>query len=151
MVRTALLVGNPTAQSGKARAGIDRALAGLASRGVRAMPLPTEPAGRTVGLVQAAITRERPDLVVAFGGDGTFNEVARGILAEAGADGPAPPVRSPTTMGMLAMGTANDQARSFGMRPGWGATVSRRWASTARRRGPSGRSSRAWPGRGRTG
>lgn len=118
MMRSALLVGNPTAQSGKARAGIDRALAGLAARGVRAVLLPTEPAGRTVALVQAAIGRERPDVVIAFGGDGTFNEVARGILAEASADGTAPPARTPATMGMLAMGTANDQARSFGMRPG---------------------------------
>lgn len=118
MFRTAILVGNPTAQSGRARAGIDRALEGLAARGVRATLLPTEPGGRTVGLVRDAIARERPDVVIAFGGDGTFNEVARGILAEAGAEGRGAPAHAPTTLGMLAMGTANDQARSFGMTPG---------------------------------
>lgn len=114
----ALLVGNPSAQSGRAREGLSRALAGLAARDVTATLLATEPAGRTVGLVKDAIARERPDLVIAFGGDGTFNEVARGILAAAGADGRAAPAQRPVTMGMLAMGTANDQARSFGMRPG---------------------------------
>jgi diacylglycerol kinase family enzyme len=45
---------------------------------------------------------------VYLGGDGTFNEVARGILAS----------RRALPMGMLPMGTANDQGRSFGLRPG---------------------------------
>lgn len=117
-MRRALLVGNPTAQSGRAKVGIERALEGLARRGVAATLLPTEPAGRTVGLVRDAVGRTHPDVVIAFGGDGTFNEVARGILAEAGADRAHAPLHTPTTMGMLAMGTANDQARSFGMRAG---------------------------------
>jgi diacylglycerol kinase family enzyme len=117
-MRTALLVGNPTAQSGKAQEGIDRALAGLAGRGVAATLLPTEPDRRTVALVRDAVADRRPDVVIAFGGDGTFNEVASGILAEARADGHEAPTHAPATMGLLAMGTANDQARSFGMRPG---------------------------------
>lgn len=118
MIRTALLVGNPSAQSGKARHALDRALEGLGRRGVRTELLATEPAGRTVTLVRDAVARARPDVVIAFGGDGTFNEVARGILAEAGADGPGAPARPPVTMGMIPMGTANDQGRSFGLLPG---------------------------------
>ncbi|MBX3269916.1 MAG: hypothetical protein KF729_06625 [Sandaracinaceae bacterium] len=103
-----LLVGNPTAQSGKAAGYLERALAGLASRGVEARLLPTEPAGRTVGLVTRAVDAERPDVVVYLGGDGTFNEVARGLLAATH--------RAP--LGMLPMGTANNQGRSLGVRPG---------------------------------
>lgn len=103
-----LLVGNPTAQSGKAAGYIERALAGLKERGVEARLLPTEPAGRTVGLVTRAVEAERPDVVIYLGGDGTFNEVARGLLA-ASVDVP---------LGMLPMGTANNQGRSLGVRPG---------------------------------
>jgi diacylglycerol kinase family enzyme len=118
MIRTVLLVGNPSAQSGRAQEGIERAMAGLSARGARPTLLPTEPAGRTVDLVRDAVARERPDAVVAFGGDGTFNEVARGILAEASADRLATPHHEPATLGMLPMGTANDQGRSFGLEPG---------------------------------
>ena len=101
-----LLVGNPTAQSGKAAGYLERALDGLRERGVEARLLPTEPAGRTVGLVTRAVEAERPDVVVYLGGDGTFNEVARGLLA-ASVDVP---------LGMLPMGTANNQGRSLGVR-----------------------------------
>ncbi len=110
---THLLVGNPTAQSGKAAGYLERALAGLRERGVDARLLPTEPAGRTVGLVTRAVEAERPDVVIYLGGDGTFNEVARGLLAARG--GATPP------LGMLPMGTANNQGRSLGVRPGPGA------------------------------
>lgn len=103
-----LVVGNPTAWSGKAEAYLSRAIDGLARRGHRAELVPSEPEGRTVALVREAIERLAPDVVVYLGGDGTFNEVARGILASS--------ARPP--LGMLPMGTANDQGRSLGVRPG---------------------------------
>ena len=103
-----LLFGNPTAQSGKAAAYLERAITQLEARGVEATLIHTEPEGRTVGVVTRAIEDRAPDVVVYMGGDGTFNEVARGILAS--------PRRPP--LGMLPMGTANDQGRSFGLRPG---------------------------------
>lgn len=103
-----LLVGNPSAQSGKAAAAIARARELLGASGQEVISLATEPAGRTPGLVARAIEEQRPDVVDCLGGDGTFNEVARGILAS----GVAVP------MGMMPMGTANDQGRSFGLEPG---------------------------------
>lgn len=103
-----LLVGNPTAQSGKARSYLDRAKASLEARGVPTRLIPTEPEGRTVPLITAAIEADAPDVVVYMGGDGTFNETARGILLSS---------RRPP-LGMLPMGTANDQGRSYGLRPG---------------------------------
>jgi diacylglycerol kinase family enzyme len=103
-----LVVGNPSAQSGAAKAHLERAISGLTRRGARAELLATEPHGRTVGLVERAIRDRDPRVVVYLGGDGTFNEVARGILASGR--------RVP--LGMLPMGTANDQGRSLGVRPG---------------------------------
>ncbi len=104
-----LLVGNPTAQSGRAADHLDRTAASVRARGSRVRLLATEPAGRTVGLVTSAIEELRPDVVLTFGGDGTFNEVARGILAAPG---------DPVPLGMLPMGTANNQGRSFGLGAG---------------------------------
>lgn len=103
-----LVVGNPTAQSGGAKAHLERAVDGLKQRGVRAELLASEPQGRTVALVKNAVERKKPRVVVYLGGDGTFNEVARGILAAS----------EPVPLGMLPMGTANDQGRSLGVRPG---------------------------------
>lgn len=106
--RKHLLVGNPSAQSGRAAEAIVRARALLESHGADVVTIATEPGGRTPSLVARAIAAHGPDIVDCLGGDGTFNEVARGIL-ESG-------VRVP--MGMMPMGTANDQGRSFGLEPG---------------------------------
>lgn len=106
--RQAVLFGNPSAQSGRAAAAIDTAVRALAGLGVEARVVPTEPDGRTPPLVARIVAERRPDLVLELGGDGTFNEVARGVLSS-GADVP---------LGMFPMGTANDQGKSFGMQPG---------------------------------
>jgi diacylglycerol kinase family enzyme len=103
-----LLFGNPSAQSGRAKDAIVAARTMLAARGVDVVAMSTEPHGRTPALVTRAILEHAPDAVLALGGDGTFNEVARGILAS-GRD---------VHMGMIPMGTANDQGRSFGLKPG---------------------------------
>jgi diacylglycerol kinase family enzyme len=109
----ALLVGNPSAQSGEAARSIARARDALSARGLSVEVVHTQPEGRTPDAVARAITtRERagqgPDLVCSLGGDGTFNEVARGILAS-GRELP---------MGLFPMGTANDQGKSFGIAAG---------------------------------
>lgn len=101
-------MGNPSAQSGKAAAAIERAKELLVAHGHEVTVIATEPAGRTPALVTRAIAEHAPDVVDCLGGDGTFNEVARGIL-ESGLAIP---------MGMMPMGTANDQGRSFGLEPG---------------------------------
>lgn len=102
-----LLVGNPTAQSGKNQERIQTALDGLRARGVAASLLPTKPRGGTIADVRHAIDAGGVDVVIAMGGDGTFREVAAGIVGSARRDDVA--------MGMLPTGTANDQGKSFGL------------------------------------
>ncbi|MBN8614082.1 MAG: hypothetical protein J0L92_26020 [Deltaproteobacteria bacterium] len=108
MADRALLVGNPSAQSGQAARSIARAAELLGASGIEVTVVHSEPEGRTPAVVAAAIARHAPDLVCALGGDGTFNEVARGLLAS-GRDVP---------MGLFPMGTANDQGKSFGIAAG---------------------------------
>ncbi len=100
-----LLVGNPTAQSGKNAERIDEARKLLERHGVRHDFLSTSPGGKTVGDVAKALAGGSYGAVVAMGGDGTFAEVARGLLQSG--------LRIP--MGLLPTGTANDQGKSFGM------------------------------------
>jgi diacylglycerol kinase family enzyme len=108
-----VLFANPTAQSGRARDAIRIAEDNLAAAGVPHRFVATEPAGGTVEVVRRAIDDDGARVVIAMGGDGTFAEVAKGALAS----GHAPRV----AMGMLPMGTANDQGKSFGLADGAGA------------------------------
>ena len=110
MSATHLLVGNPTAQSGKNAERIEKARSFFAENGVTCDFLATEPAGRTIGVVRDAIDRGAHRVVVYMGGDGTFREVASGILGSRRKDD--------VSMGMLPTGTANDQGRSFGLEAG---------------------------------
>ena len=100
-----LLVGNPTAQSGKAEARIQAALAAMDQRGWQVALLETLPEGRTVAAVAQAVDAGTADVVVYLGGDGTFAEVAKGLLS----------AKRVVPMGMLPSGTANNQGRSFGV------------------------------------
>ncbi len=102
-----LLVGNPTAQSGRNAERIEQAQSFLAEHDVATDLLATEPAGGTVGAVRKALDGGSYDCVIAMGGDGTFREVATGLLECSRTDEVA--------MGMLPTGTANDQGRSFGL------------------------------------
>jgi diacylglycerol kinase family enzyme len=104
---THLVVGNPTAQSGRNRERIDLALALLKDAGVAAELLPTLPGGKTVGAVRAALEAGAYEVVVAMGGDGTFREVAAGLYTSKR--------REAVALGMLPTGTANDQGKSFGL------------------------------------
>jgi diacylglycerol kinase family enzyme len=104
---THLLVGNPTAQSGKNQERIDRALAAFAKAGVAAELLPTLPGGATIGAVTRALDGGAFRVVIAMGGDGTFREVAAGLCRSAR--------KEDVALGMLPTGTANDQGKSFGL------------------------------------
>jgi diacylglycerol kinase family enzyme len=108
----AVLVANPTAQSGKAADWIRSARALLDEYGIAHRFVATEPEGRTIGKVREVVD-EGHRVIVEMGGDGTFAEVAKGILASEHGGGVA--------MGMLPMGTANDQGKSFGLASGAGA------------------------------
>lgn len=104
---THLLVGNPTAQSGRNAERIKLAVRLLSERGVICDVLATQPEGRTIGLVQAALDGGAYRCVISMGGDGTFREVASGLLQSKRRDDLA--------LGMLPTGTANDQGKSFGL------------------------------------
>ena len=108
-----LLVGNPTAQSGKNQERIDRALALLEGAGITADLLPTLPGGKTIGAVRAALEAGPYRAVIAMGGDGTFREVAAGLYTSSR--------REEVALGMLPTGTANDQGKSFGLQADDGA------------------------------
>jgi diacylglycerol kinase family enzyme len=103
---THLLVGNPTAQSGRNRERIEQALALLREAGIVAELLPTLPGGKTQEAVRAALDAGAHEAVIAMGGDGTFREVAAGLYTSAR--------REQVPLGMLPTGTANDQGKSFG-------------------------------------
>lgn len=100
-----LLVGNPTAQSGRNAQRIDEARRLMDGWGLRHDFLATRSGGRTVGDVARALQGGVYETVISMGGDGTFAEVGKGLIQSG--------VRIP--MGMLPTGTANDQGRSFGM------------------------------------
>jgi diacylglycerol kinase family enzyme len=101
----AILVANATAQSGKASGRIDTTLERMRARGWDPEFLATEPDGATVVTLRDRMASEQYDAVVYMGGDGTFREVAKAILAAGGTQ----------HMGMLPSGTANDQGKSFGV------------------------------------
>jgi diacylglycerol kinase family enzyme len=109
----AVLVANPTAASGKASDWILTARALLDEAHVPHRFVATEPEGRTIERVREAIDDGGARVVIYMGGDGTFAEVAKGILRSAHA--------SEIAMGMLPTGTANDQGKSFGLAAGPGA------------------------------
>lgn len=102
-----LLVSNPTAQSGKNVERIQLAVQLLKARGVHCDVLATEPAGKTIRLVQDALDCGPYRCVISMGGDGTFREVASGLMECHR--------REEIALGMLPTGTANDQGRSFGL------------------------------------
>jgi diacylglycerol kinase family enzyme len=108
----AVLVANPTAQSGKAAEWIRIARALLDEAKIAHRFVPTEPAGKTIDRVREVID-DGSRVVIYMGGDGTFAEVAKGVFAS----------KHPAScaMGMLPTGTANDQGKSFGLDSGPGA------------------------------
>lgn len=110
--KTTLLVANPTARTGKAAAGIERAMTGLREVGLEPEFFPTLPEGETVAALADRLEREDVARVVYLGGDGTFAESAKGIILARERSGVDVP------LGMLPMGTANDQGRSFGIAAG---------------------------------
>ena len=68
----------------------------------------TVPAGGTAPAVTERLSRDDVDVVIYLGGDGTFHEVASGVMAH----------QPRLPLGMLPSGTANDQGLSFGIQRG---------------------------------
>ncbi|MGB1276803.1 MAG: diacylglycerol/lipid kinase family protein [Nannocystaceae bacterium] len=107
-----LLVGNPTAHSGKAGKAIKAAMNGLERARLRPEFFPTLPEGATVAALSQRLETGDIARVIYLGGDGTFAETAKGIILARERYGVDVP------LGMLPMGTANDQGRSFGVQAG---------------------------------
>ena len=88
MERRYLLVGNPSAQSGKGLGRIDAVLRVLRDYGLDVQFLRTRPEGRTPGMVAEAIDGSACDVVVYVGGDGTWTDpkrpTARPLVAKGG-------------------------------------------------------------------
>ena len=110
--RLSLLVANPTARSGKAEAAIAAAMDGLRRARLEPEFFSTLPDGATVAALAQRLERGDVARVIYLGGDGTLAETAKGIILARETTG------IDTPMGMLPMGTANDQGRSFGVRAG---------------------------------
>src|SRR3954471_11250710 len=106
----AVLVGNPTAHSGKAADMIRRARALLDEAQVPHRFVATEPEGATIERVREQIDDQGARVIIYMGGDGTFAECAKGILASQH--------RADVAMGLLPNATANDQGKSFGLGAG---------------------------------
>lgn len=107
--RRSLLVANPTARSGKAKHYIDKAMQVLEDRRLSPEFFATLPEGATVEALAERIEKEGAARVIYMGGDGTFAEAAKAIILARERSGVDIP------LGMLPMGTANDQGRSFGV------------------------------------
>jgi diacylglycerol kinase family enzyme len=104
---THLLVGNPTAQSGKNAERIERAKKLLEAGGAHVELFPTLPGGETIPRLAEVLAKENHACVISMGGDGTFREVGAALVESGHAE--------KISMGMIPTGTANDQGRSFGL------------------------------------
>jgi diacylglycerol kinase family enzyme len=107
MAKKYLLLANPTARSGQAKQRIDLVQREMARRAMTVEFMATEAHGRTVEKLSRYLSSNHADVVIAMGGDGTFAEIGKGILA----------AQSKALMGLIPSGTANDQGRSFGISP----------------------------------
>lgn len=102
-----VLVANPTAHTGRAAPLVARARTLLDEKGLEHRLLATLPSGGTVSALANELRERSIHTVVAMGGDGTFAEVAKGILASGRAD--------EVRLAMLPTGTANNQGQCFGL------------------------------------
>ncbi len=100
-----LLVGNPSSQSGRNAERIALARALMERHGIANALLPTRPDGLTVLDVAERLRGGGYEAVVAMGGDGTFADVAKGLMLSG----------TQIPMGLLPTGTANNNGRSVGL------------------------------------
>jgi len=105
---TRVLVINPRARAAVPVSLWQRVLTALREDGVGCVEIETRPDETNAARVADLIEELRPATVIAAGGDGTVSEVARAILAAQGAPAPA--------LAILPLGTANNVARSIGLR-----------------------------------
>jgi diacylglycerol kinase family enzyme len=110
--RRSVLVANPAAKTGRAGKAVARALELCEQARLDPEFFPTEPEGATVHSLADRLERGDVARVIYLGGDGTFADSAKAIILARERSGIDVP------LGMLPMGTANDQGRSFGIAAG---------------------------------
>ena len=98
------IIVNPAAGN-RNRALLDRVVARLRAHGADVTIEETQAPGHATELARAAARAGRADVIVAAGGDGTINEVARGLMGQG------------VPLGILPLGTANVLAIEIGLRP----------------------------------
>ncbi len=103
-----LIVANPTSRGGKASQRFETVEEYFHEFGLSYEFRYTLPEGKTADMVSRAVADEGYRTVVYMGGDGTFNEVAKGVCGSG--------VPRDVRIGMLPSGTANDQGNSFGIK-----------------------------------
>src|SRR3989304_723355 len=102
-MKKGFLVFNPSAgQKSKSKSAVAAVLQEFARHGIDMIPSPTEPGGSVIHQVRELLP-DSPDLLVAWGGDGTINEVVNGMFG------------SEAALGILPGGTANLFARELGV------------------------------------
>lgn len=102
--RSAHIIFNPTAGARK-RDLLERVIRRLNRAGVEVTLDETKGPGHATQLAAAAARHGIADVIVAAGGDGTINEVARGLLGQG------------TPLGIIPLGTANVLAIELGLKP----------------------------------
>jgi YegS/Rv2252/BmrU family lipid kinase len=103
MTTKAILIYNPESGRGRPKQqALPDLLTRLKALGIEADPAATREPGHATELARAALQRKVP-LIIAWGGDGTINEVARAMLG------------SETPLGILPGGTVNVFARETGI------------------------------------
>jgi diacylglycerol kinase family enzyme len=102
-----LLIANPTSRSGLNAGRIERVRLLLDQVGIVHRMVATVPGRRNQAELVAELRSGAYRGVIAMGGDGTFGEVAE-VVVRSGTGLP---------MGLIATGTGNNQARSFGIPP----------------------------------
>ncbi len=93
---------NPTANRGKARRLVGRALKAFRQRNVHFEVRESRSTQHLTELARGA-SEEKPDLIVSAGGDGTHHYVINGLF------------KSEVPLGLLPLGTGNDFAKGVGM------------------------------------
>lgn len=104
-IRSFLLIVNPVSGRGTGRKRASELAAALGRRGLRVETVETRARGSATEL--AALGASRHDAVVAVGGDGTLNEVLRGLWSL------ARPAEELPALGFFPSGTANAAAPAF--------------------------------------
>lgn len=96
------VIWNPTSGIGRAKRSRPKLEAAAAAAGIGLEWLATQRPGHATELAREAASRDCP-LVLAFGGDGTYNEVARGLVG------------TQTSLGILPGGTTSVLAYELGL------------------------------------